>query len=153
MKLSYSKYYYCQEVTDKSFECFLQCNSKAFAFFKAVPHSIKVNRTNSFNMNEPVLRERYSCFLKSLGSCLFSKNKRNCFISCQAEIRFFKEQFLFHVLHRDYKRFSGELKRWYTTVANLGIHPFTKKIIAKEFAGNERPNMLPFHKHIHPKNK
>lgn len=141
MKLSYSKYQYCESTTDASFENFLDCNKRALAFFKAVPYLIKVNKTNTFNLNEPAIRKRYCKFLEKFQTRLFSKSKRNCFINCQTEIRLFKEQFLFHILHRDYKRFTRDLKQWYISKVNLDIHPFTKIVIAKEFIRNEKSEM------------
>jgi hypothetical protein len=141
MKLSYSKYCFCLETTDGHFESFLQCHHKAFAFFKSVPGLIKINRTQAFNINDPTLKDRYIHFLDPCGIGLFEKDKRNCFINCPSEVRFFKERFLFQIVHRDYYRLSRDLKRWYRYEVNLGIHPFTKKIIQKEFLFNEQPEM------------
>jgi hypothetical protein len=141
MKLSYSKYCFCMLTTNSDFDEFIQCNKKAFAFFQFVPKLIKINCTRAFNINEPVLKGRYEAFLHQFGIRLFEKRKYNCFINCPAEVRFFREQFLLPILHRNYDRLSKDLKRWFSCDLNLGIHPITKRIIEKEFLINERPAM------------
>jgi len=146
MRLSYSKYSFYQLVGSSSFVTFLDCHLQAFLFFKGIPHTIRVNYTAAFNMNIPAINEKYIDFLRNFGTVLVPGNKRCSFIHCARETRFFKENFQYHTLHRNYKRLEKELQRWYTTHVNLGVHPITNCCIKKEFLKKEQPAMLPLKK-------
>ncbi len=143
MKLTYSHYCWYHLVTDPSFESFLDCHTKAFAFFNGMPRSIKINHSKAFNLNHPVLQQRYANFLSKTGTFLTPKSNRSCCINCPTEGRRFNERFRFHVFHHDYSRFCRDLVRWYNSEVNLGVHPATKIVIKKEFQLHERPALLP----------
>jgi hypothetical protein len=143
MKFTYSQYCWYYPVKDSSFESFLDCHTKAFAFFSGMPRSVKINHTKAFNLNNPTLQQRYTTFLANSGAILTPKSNRSFYINCPSEGRRFNEYFRFHVFHHDYDRFCRELARWYSSEVNLGVHPGTKIVIKKEFLLHEKPNLLP----------
>lgn len=143
MKLSYSKYAYYSLIINPDIRSFLACHHRAFAFFNGVPHSVRVNKTNAFDLNDPVLLKKYQLFLKRNGSTLRYSGNRSCYFSYTGCRRYFKKNFLYRVTHKDGARFSKELKRW-NAMVNLSIHPTTQKIIRNEFIQNEKNLLNPY---------
>lgn len=143
MKLSYSKYAFYSLITNQDLRSFLACHHRAFAFFNGVPHSIRVNKTSAFDLNDPALYKTYQMFLKRYSCTFRCSGSKSCYFSYTGCSRYFKKNFLYRVTHKNGARLSKELKRW-NAMVNLSIHPTTQKIIRNEFIQNEKNLLKPY---------
>ena len=134
MVLSHSRYSYHCLVTDQSVDTFINCHIKAFEYFGAVPHTVKIDNLKAGvitpNFYEPTIQTHYAEFLQYYNCAPITARVRRGQDKGKVEagVKYVKMNFLKRVEHKDFYRLEKELLDWTTNIANKRLHGTTKKI-------------------------
>ena len=147
MVLSHSRYSYNCLVTDQSVDTFINCHIKAFEYFGAVPHTVKIDNLKAGvitpNFYEPTIQIQYAEFLQYYNCAPITARVRRGQDKGKVEsgVKYVKSNFLKRVEHKDFYRLEKELLDWTTNIANKRLHGTTKKIPQDVFFSTEKKAM------------
>ena len=147
MVLSHSRYSYNCLVTDQSVHSFIRCHIKAFEYFGAVPHTVKIDNLKAGvitpNFYEPTIQIQYAEFLKHYNCAPITARVRRGQDKgkVEASVKYIKINFLKRIEHKEFYELEKELLDWTTNVANKRLHGTTKKIPEQIFVLSEKKAM------------
>ena len=144
MVLSYSRYSYSCLVTDQSVDSFISCHIKAFEYFGAVPHTVKIDNLKAGvitpNFYEPTIQIQYAEFLNHYNCAPITARVRRGQDKGKVEagVKYIKSNFLKRIEHSDFYQLEKDLLHWTTTIANKRLHGTIKKIPQQLFDETEK---------------
>ena len=128
MVLSHSRYSYNCLVTDQSVDSFIRCHIKAFEYFGAVPHTVKIDNLKAGvitpNFYEPTIQIQYAEFLKHYNCAPITARVRRGQDKgkVEASVKYIKMNFLKRIEHKEFYELEKNLLDWTTNVANKRLH-------------------------------
>lgn len=147
MVLSHSRYSYNCLVTEQSVHSFIRCHIKAFEYFGAVPHTVKIDNLKAGvitpNFYEPTIQIQYAEFLKHYNCAPITARVRRGQDKgkVEASVKYIKMNFLKRIEHKEFYELEKNLLDWTTNVANKRLHGTTKKIPEQVFVLSEKKAM------------
>lgn len=149
MRLSYSRLDYYEKVYDQRVETFIQCHINAFAYFKGIPETVRVDNLKAAileaNFYEPVYQRLYSNFAEHYGFKIIPCRiyRPNDKAKVESGIKYVKCNFFLGKTFTSSDDLDVQLKYWLDHTCNQRIHGTIRKVPREIFESEEKAKLRP----------